>query len=131
VRNKQAVTDLKDEHKDAVVPYDEKEVNKILFHNPDMWKKYKSGAFEAAYNIYRDKNFDSFADKRLETKASQAIKEAEKEAEKKKGAFVEPVGVASPQKRGKIVNLKEKLENMEDADKAVEILEGLLPEIDK
>lgn len=130
-RNRQAIEDLKKLHEDAIVPYNEKEVNKILFYNPDMWKKYKSGAFEAAYNIYRDENFDSFAEKRLETKANQAKEEAKKEAEKKKGAFVEPVGPASPEKRGKIVNLKEKIENMEDAEKAVEILEKLLPESDR
>jgi hypothetical protein len=96
-----------------------------------MFKQYKSGAFEAAYNIYRDKNFDGFAEKRLETKANQ-VKEAEKiEIEKKKGAFVEPVGVASPKNRGKIVNLKQKIENMEDPDKALEVLEKLIPQSDK
>ena len=129
-RNKQAIEDLKKKHKDAIVPYDEDEVAKILFYNPQMFKQYKSGAFEAAYNIYRDKNFDGFAEKRLETKANQAKEEARIEAEKKKGAFVEPVGPASPEKRGK-VNLKEQIENMEDAEKAVEILEKLLPESDR
>ena len=129
-RNKQAIEDLKKKHKDAIVPYDEDEVAKILFYNPQMFKQYKSGAFEAAYNIYRDKNFDGFAEKRLETKANQAKEEAKIEAEKKKGAFVEPVGPASPEKRGK-VNLKEQIENMEDAEKAVEILEKLLPESDR
>ena len=130
-KNRQAVDDLKKLHEDAVVPYNEEEVNKILFYNPDMWNKYKSGAFEAAYNIYRDKNFDGFAEKRLETKANQAKEEANKEAEKKKGAFVEPIGPASPKKRGKIVNLKEKIEGMEDNDKALKILEKLIPESDR
>ena len=128
-KNRQAIDALKELHKDAVVPYDEEEVNKILFHNKDMFKKYKSGAFEAAYNIYRDKNFDGFAEKRLETKANQAKEKAKIEAEKKKGAFVEPVGVSSP-KRGKIVNLKQKLEDMEP-EKALDILTKLIPESDR
>ena len=130
-KNRQAITDLKEKYKNAVVSYNEEEVNKILFHNPQMFKQYKSGAFEAAYNIYRNKNFDGFAEKRLETKANQA-KEAEKiEQEKKKGAFVEPVGPASPKNRGKIVNLKQQITNMEDPVKALEVLEKLLPESDR
>lgn len=129
-RNKQAITELKEKHKDAVVPYDEDEVAKILFHNPNMFKQYKSGAFQEAYNMYRDKNFDGFAEKRLEDKANQAKEKAKIEAEKKKGAFVEPVGVASPKNRGKIVNLKQQIEDMEP-DKAIEILEKLIPESDR
>jgi hypothetical protein len=81
--------------------------------------------------MYRDKNFDGFAEKRLEDKANQAKEKAKIEAEKKKGAFVEPIGPATPKKRGKIVNLKQQIEDMEDVDKAVEILEDLLPEIEK
>ena len=130
-KNRQAITDLKEKHKDAVVPYSEEEVNKILFYNPQMFKQYKSGAFEAAYNIYRDKNFPSFADKLVETKANQAKEEANAETEKKKGAFVEPVGVATPKNRGKIVNLKQQIEDMEDPDKALEVLEKLIPESDR
>ena len=130
-RNRQAIDALKELHKDAVVPYDEDEVAKILFHNPQMFKQYKSGAFEQAYNIYRDKNFDGFAEKRLETKANQAKEEEKIEAEKKKGAFVEPIGPATPKNRGKIVNLKQQIEDMEDPEKAVEVLEKLIPESDR
>jgi hypothetical protein len=95
-----------------------------------MFKQYKSGAFEAAYNIYRDKNFDGFAEKRLEDKANQAKEKAKIEAEKKKGAFVEPVGPSTPKKRGKIVNLKQQIEDMEP-DKALEVLTKLIPESDR
>ena len=135
-RNKQAEIECEKKYKDAIVPYNEEEVNKILFYyrssdNRSLFDEHKSGAYEAAYKIYRDKNFDGFAEKRLETKANQA-KEAEKiEQEKKKGAFVEPVGPASPKNRGKIVNLKQQIENMEDPDKALEVLEKILPESDR
>jgi len=132
-RNKQAVAELKEKYKDAIVPYNENEVAKILFNyrssdNRSLFDEHKSGAFEAAYSIYRDKNFDGFAEKRLETKANQAKEEAKIEAEKRKGAFVEPAGPASPKNRGKIVNLKDKIEGMEDPEKALEVLEKLLPE---
>lgn len=59
---------LKKKYANDVVPYVEKDVNKLIADNPEWWNEYGNGIFNYAYNEVRNRDFDKYAAERVKTK---------------------------------------------------------------
>ena len=121
--NEAEIKRLIDKTKDGYVPYDRKKINKIIAKHTredgrnTLFDKHKSGAFEAAYDIYYRENISAALEKNQKEFKEKAVKEAEEAAKNTPNTFTEPQGISSASKAGKSTDY----DNMTDEqlDKAV------------
>jgi len=129
--NEMAINRLKKQTKDKLIPYEkyEKEINAVLdrYNTPDgrniLLAQYGSGAFEVAYNEFRNEKLPEILDEREKELISKAKEKAEEEYNKKKKAFTEPQGQASVEKVGEYIDY-----NSMDEEEAIRRLERIIPE---
>ena len=107
VTTKEEIDKLIGLHKDSVVPYVEKDINALISANKGWWAKYKTGIYEHAYDIIRNRDFNKYAairNQELEEKEQQRI---EQENDMKKKIFVEGGAPAKIVQKDKTVSLKQ------------------------
>jgi len=89
------VQELKESTKNSLVPYNEKEINKIIkSYNKngrnELFDKYGSGAFDVAYDIYFKNNVEAAVQKKLEeSKKGETMKKQNPDL------YVEPPSVST------------------------------------
>ena len=117
-------------NKEKVVPYDRAEVSKILKANPELWKEHGTKAIQVAFNIHKENVFDD----RMEAKEKEFNEKLnEKQLNKDKEQATHTVGVGPAGKKqisGDMRKAINKISKM-DPDKALAILNKVLPRSDK
>jgi len=101
---------LKELHKNSIVPYVDSEINVLISTNQDWWKKYGTGIFEHAYNVFRNKPeiYDKYAAIRSNNIVTKE-QTAEPEADSDNSQFVEgrrPTKVVTQSKEITLQQLK-------------------------
>ena len=107
VATKEEVDRLIELHKDNVVPYVEKDINALISANKGWWAKYKTGIYEHAYDVVRNRDFNKYAairNQELEAKEQQRI---EQEDDTKRKTFVEGGAPAKIVQKGKAVTVEQ------------------------
>ena len=129
-RNERMEEKLTNDNKDKIVPYDRAEVSQILKAQPELWKEYGTKAIQVAFNIYKENVFDDRMEAK-ETEFNEKLKEQANNKDKEQATHT--VGVHPAGKKQSGGNIKEAIKklNKMDADKAVDILNKILPHSDR